>query len=237
MSYTREFFSGQREGSRRSAALVLPGVLDRVRPATAIDVGCGVGPWTRVLLDAGVDAVGVDGDYVDRAQLEIPAERFLAADLESPRWGIDRSFDLAISLEVAEHLSPAAGPGFVASLTRLAPVVLFSAAVPWQGGEAHLNERWQSFWAAEFARHGFAPYDVVRPALWSDGRVEPWYRQNTLLYARADAAARLGLGEAVCPQLLDVVHPQLFLLKQHFPPRGAIWRRVGALLRRTTTSG
>jgi hypothetical protein len=84
-----------------------------------------------------------------------------------------------MSLEVAEHLPPDRSNSFIAELTALAPVALFSAAIPQQGGTDHINERWQSYWAGLFKKRGFSPLDVIRPAVWENDAVERWYRQNT----------------------------------------------------------
>jgi len=181
--------------------------LDIVHPETAVDVGCGHGAWARVLLDHGIDTLGVDGDYVDRAALLIPPDRFVARDL-ARGFNLDRTFDLAISMEVGEHLPPGWTDGFVQELTRIAPVVLFSAAIPMQGGTQHVNERWQSEWAARFAARGYDVFDVVRPRVWTDSDVEMWYSQNTLLYVRGDLVAGLELPERA--RLVDVVHPQTY---------------------------
>ena len=95
--------------------------------------------------------------------------------------------DLAICLEVAEHLTPAAGARLVKTLCSVAPVVLFSAAIPAQGGTNHINEQWQSHWADEFAAHGFDCFDPIRPEIWNDRDVFPWYRQNILLFVSRSA--------------------------------------------------
>ena len=47
---------------------------------------------------------------------------------------------------MAEHLSPEAGAGLVASLARHGDVLLFSAASPGRGGEFHVNERSPEYW-------------------------------------------------------------------------------------------
>ena len=71
-----------------------------------------------------------------------------------------------------------------ADLVALAPHVLFSAAVPGQGGNNHINEQWQSYWADRFAAHGYGPRDIVRPAVRDDRSVAYWYRQNAVLYSK-----------------------------------------------------
>ena len=173
-SYDAAFFAALTEGSRRSADRIVPVVVDVIAPRSVIDVGCGTGEWLAAFRAAGIeDVLGLDGDYADRAQLHIPASAFEAVDLSQPL-RIARRFDLAISLEVAEHLPPERGESFVADLAALAPVVLFSAAVPDQGGIDHIAERWQDEWAVLFARHGLRPLDVVRPVVWDDENVENW---------------------------------------------------------------
>ena len=125
---------------------------------SVVDVGCGDGSWLFVLQeDYGKDDIlGIDGPWIHEDQLNIPKECFLRAPLDESL-PIDRKFDMAISLEVAEHLPEARAEGFVEDLTRLAPLVLFSAAVPGQGGTNHVNEQWQDYWIALFGARGFLP--------------------------------------------------------------------------------
>lgn len=211
--YNRAFYERQRGGSYTSAVIILGHLRSLLPFASVVDVGCGAGTWVKALLEAGVaEVLGIDGAYAQDS-LQIPADRFLAADLREPI-ALDRRFDLALSMEVAEHLPSARAEGFIADLVQLAPAVLFSAAIPLQGGTAHINERWQGFWADLFAQHGYRAYDVIRPAVWTDRRVEVWYRQNTLLFLAADHPQRAAVAaaEAALPRQLSLVHPELFPL-------------------------
>ncbi|MFN0010562.1 MAG: class I SAM-dependent methyltransferase [Phycisphaerales bacterium] len=187
--YQPEFFAGFSEASRASARVVLPLVRSWLNPASVVDVGCGTGGWLAVWLELGVENVrGIDGDYVLPEQLEIPHNQFTTADVAAPI-SMSERFDLAMCLEVAEHLPPAAGETLVASLAGLADAILFSAAVPGQGGTGHVHERWPDYWAGLFAAHGFVVVDAVRPVIWADERVSWWYRQNTLLFLRPERLA------------------------------------------------
>jgi SAM-dependent methyltransferase len=213
--YTADFFTAHRESARRSARVVVPLVLERVAARSVIDVGCGDGTWLSVFREHGIDDVyGVDGDYVARAQLEIPRERFHPHDLSRPLH-LTRTFDLAVSLEVAEHLPADAADDFIASLARLAPIVLFSAAAPYQGGEHHVNEQWPAYWAGRFVRHDFVPVDCLRQRIWAHPEVEWWYAQNTFLYV---ARKRLETDPILAreyttagPVALALVHPRRFV--------------------------
>jgi 2-polyprenyl-3-methyl-5-hydroxy-6-metoxy-1,4-benzoquinol methylase len=160
--YTRGYYKKKQVAARRSAEEVIPLVLELLQPASAVDVGCGAGTWLSVLVEHGVrDILGLDGSHIDHAVLEIPAERFRDFDLSRP-FRLDRRFDLVLSLEVAEHLPPECAEGFVASLVSLGEFVLFSAAIPSQGGRGHVNEQWPDYWARRFQEHGHVAIDCIR---------------------------------------------------------------------------
>ena len=209
--YDDDFYSEQGDGSYRSASIVVPILIDALKPRSVIDVGCGTGTWLHAFAEHGVDDfLGLDGDYVPRDKLRIPASRFQPGDLTDIA-PVGRCFDLAISLEVAEHLPAESGEQFVSFLTSAADIVVFSAAIPNQGGTTHLNEQWQNHWAAKFANVGFSAYDFVRPAIWNNDDVEFWYRQNMITYAHQRAADALRLAErSRLAGPLDLVHPKLF---------------------------
>jgi 2-polyprenyl-3-methyl-5-hydroxy-6-metoxy-1,4-benzoquinol methylase len=59
---------------------------------------------------------------------------------------LEKEFDLVVSLEVAEHLPASAADQFVNTLVKHGKKILFSAAIPGQGGQDHLNEQWPDYW-------------------------------------------------------------------------------------------
>jgi cyclopropane fatty-acyl-phospholipid synthase-like methyltransferase len=184
--YTDEFYGARQKSARRSAREIVPLVLNLMKPQSVIDVGCGVGTWLSVFKEYGVENfLGVDGDWLDKRMLEIPEERFLSFDLNQPFY-VDKTFDLVVSLEVAEHLLPDSAETFIDSLTQLAPVILFSAAIPHQGGTSHVNERWPDYWTKHFGDRGYAVVDCIREKVWDNDNVDWWYAQNTLVYAKWD---------------------------------------------------
>jgi len=182
VSYSNRFFAHHSDGSARSAAIVVPIVLSLLQVNSVIDVGCGVGPWAAEFLASGVsDVWGVDGDYVDRSRLRIPSDRFLTRDVANPVQ-FDRTFDLAVCLEVAEHLPESRAYGLVTDLTSMAPCVLFSAALPGQAGTHHMNEQYLPYWVDLFQRVGYEGADPIRPWILGNSSVEWWYQQNIVMF-------------------------------------------------------
>jgi len=241
-TYLQDSYRNWRDPSKRSARAVVPLVLEWVQPSSVVDVGCGLGMWASSFVELGVETVhGMDGPDVPTSELLIPKEDFVAVDLSNFVESA-RSYDLVVSLEVAEHLHGASAKGFVKTLTSLGPVVLFSAAIPHQRGANHLNEQWPSYWARLFAGRGYRAVDCVRPRIWNDESVEPYYCQNTILYVREEkladypALARRALPPGDLP--LSLVHPHYYLKRSSFQDTSLKWwgfklrHYVSAALRR-----
>jgi SAM-dependent methyltransferase len=190
-AYGDRFFDYQQAGALTSARAVTPLVLSHLEARSVLDVGCGAGAWVRAYLDAGLrDVMGVDGDYVSPARLMFPPAHFRAIDV-ARRFDLGRRFDLVQCLEVAEHLDPQTSATLIDNLTAHAPVVLFSAAPPGQGGEHHVNEQPYEFWRSLFEQRGYLLFDFVRKHILGRADVEPWYRYNTLLFVDGDAVSKL----------------------------------------------
>jgi len=58
-------------------------------------------------------------------------------------------------------------------------VVVFSAAIPFQQGDGHINEQWPSFWSNLFAAHGYDCLPDLRHRAWSNPSIEVWYSAKT----------------------------------------------------------
>lgn len=215
--YDETFYNTYAASSARSAAKVVPHILQLFSPKSVVDVGCGIGTWLSVFEKQGVkDIFGIDGDYVNRNQLLINQRYFLSHDLTYPLPKEKfRSFDLAISLEVGEHLPHESADQFVSTLVSLAPIVLFSAAIPHQGGTYHINEQWPNYWAKLFRNKGYVTLDLLRSHIWGDPQVEYYYAQNSLLYIEASYLEKFpNLKEYIVSadnEMLSRVHPVKWL--------------------------
>ena len=214
-SYSHEFYDELSDTALPSARRIVPLIRDMLSVDSVVDIGCGSGGWLSVFRDSGASRVlGIDGDWLNEQQLLIPTACFRRMPL-GERLPIDEQFDLAICLEVAEHLPASRADSLVFDLCQLAPVVLFSAAIPFQGGVNHINEQWPSYWADRFEHLGYRTIDVFRLSLWEDTEVTWWYKQNLLLFAaEGSLAENYKLAEAQkltqCPPL-RLIHPDKYL--------------------------
>jgi SAM-dependent methyltransferase len=229
-SYSRDFFTNLSEGSGASAAIVVPLVLSLLPARSVIDVGCGVGTWAAQFLANGItDVWGVDGDYVDRSQLRIPLDRFLPHDLANSL-ALDRSYDLAVCLEVAEHLPASRAAGLVADLTRLAPCVLFSAAIPGSPGTHHINSQYLTYWVELFRACRYEGIDPIRPLIWGNEQVEWYYQQDIVMFLNQGHA----LLERGFPKPQSIVHPVMYdSLVHRSPSLGTIARALPSAIARS----
>ena len=238
-NYCAAFYEAIEPGATTSAEVIVPLTMQLLEPRSVLDVGCGRGVWLKAFQRAGVRILkGIDGPHVERDDLLIGPEQFVAMDLRNPA-PVDGHFDLAVCLEVAEHLPPSAGTGLVKLLTQAAPVVLFAAAIPGQGGTGHINERWPEYWRRLFAEDGYQLTDPIRPYVWSNQRVEWWYRQNMVMFCSpAVLEIRQHLKRHLCSDtdpVLEWVHRGMIRSDAMGSPSGRelcrmllrrVWRRV-----------
>lgn len=207
--YDDAFYDNQEQNSRAAASVVLTRLNADYHFSSVLDVGCGVGTWLSACVEMGkTDVLGVDGDYVNRDRLQIAKTAYQPHDLSKPL-DLGRRFDLVMSLEVAEHLPAETSETFVESLVRHGDAVLFSAAIPMQGGTHHVNEQWCEFWQGHFAKQGFEPVDFLRDALWHDPAVPFWYRQNMCFFRKKDASPPI-LSARHATEFPTRIHPEFY---------------------------
>jgi len=188
--YDENFYRFLASFAVRSAKQIVP-LLSPVLPINSVvDFGCGQGAWLNIWRKAGARVMGVDGPYIKAKHLMIDANEFCAADLSRPI-DLGRRFDVVQSLEVAEHLPASHASEFIGTLTAHGPLVMFSAAVPGQGGEHHVNEQPLEYWREKFGERRYVAIDCVRPQVIANLEVQDWYRYNIVLYAEESYLATL----------------------------------------------
>lgn len=197
---------------------IVPILTKLFNPQSVIDVGCGLGTFLHIFQKNGVSKIhGLDGSWVNKELLSrnIDISNFEEVNLEQT-YKSNYKYDLAISLEVAEHISPDYASNFVETLTKLSDIIIFSAAPPYQGGQNHINEQWPDFWEELFFEKDYVMIDAIRPLIWDNKDIFFWYKQNMFIVVKR------GLEKEIIDKVKTFyspynvtrrVHPDLFLHK------------------------
>jgi hypothetical protein len=213
--YGDGFYKSQMDGSLSSARRFVDHLSLIFKPHSVVDLGCGRGTWLKAFKDCGAEkVVGFDGSWNSQDNMVDQSIVFFSVDLNKPLAAQEEKYDLAISLEVAEHLEESCAATFVESLAKLSDVVMFGAAYTGQGGTNHINEQPCTYWAKIFKEHDYMPYDLFRPQFWGNPDVDFWYQQNTFLYVKGTSALHQKLSDAGYQPLkniafMDCIHPIL----------------------------
>ena len=181
--YNEFFFKDRQNISLLSASIIVPEIINIFEPNSVVDFGCGMGEWLKIFKDNNIDDIlGIDGYHINKDNLLINKKNFIAHDLNK---AIEiKKFDLAICLEVAEHLDYLSSETIVNSLVQSSDNIVFSAAIPGQGGTGHINEQPHSFWANKFIDHGYIVSDYLRIKFMENKKIPFWYRQNILIFSK-----------------------------------------------------
>ena len=232
--YNRSFHANREANTRNSAKNILKIVLDVFDVKSVCDVGGGIGVWEKEYMkqrgEREQEVLLLDGDYIDEKDLTISPKYFKKVDLEQ-RFSMERRFDLALSLEVAEHLTVKRAESFIEDLTKLSDVILFSAAISKQGGAGHINEQPVSYWKSIFEENGYTAFDIIRPNIQNEEDVLSWYKQNTMVYVKKDSPLVDKFARVKCPPVIDYVAIDLYIPKAKELERihNSIWGKLWAV--------
>lgn len=173
--YTASYYESITEEAVRSRDEVFK-ILGIRETDFVLDVGCGVGQW-------GINYKGLYSgiDFnIPKEKLLIPESNYFEWDLRKPIEIEVRKADYVLCLEVAEHIEEQYADVLIDNLCALGDTIIFSAAIPYQGGTGHCNEKFQSYWGEKFAERGYRGevFNEIR----NNKSICLWYRQNTIIY-------------------------------------------------------
>ena len=202
--YTKVFYSELERASISSAKVIVPLLVERYNPTSVIDFGCGTGAFVQEFLDTQVvNVIGLEGKWALELD-SIRNQKWLQICDLNDRLDFDKKYDLAICLEVAEHLDETNSTNLIESLVFAADRVIFSAAIPGQPGTDHINLQFPEYWAEKFHDYGFCLEWDPRPSIWNELEIAPWYKQNILVYSKF----KTGDSEIIYPKRM--FHPDIF---------------------------
>ncbi len=196
-------------GSILAAKAVVPIVCEIIgTPDSIVDLGGGTGAWSKAFKDFGVNKIRcIDHPSAAADGLLIEIDEFIAKDLACDKLSPICS-DLAISVEVLEHLPEARSAALVDFLTSSAPIVLFSAAIPGQQGVHHVNEQFRWYWSELFLSRGFEERDCIRKGILFNENIPFWYRQNLTLFVDTRKVNSIPIAHFL-PNDFELVHREV----------------------------
>lgn len=173
----------------RNAPRIAESILADLRPQSVVDVGCGTGALLAALQSRGCEVLGLENSAAALRYCRARDLRVMAFDLrrdmivELPR------FDVAVSMEVAEHLPESCAERYLRVLTGLSDSVVFTAAQPGQGGTDHVNEQLPSYWISRSETLGYEFQETLserwRKAWREAGTVRKWYWRNLMIFRKS----------------------------------------------------
>jgi SAM-dependent methyltransferase len=155
--YNNKFFKNTIKYEADSAAEFVEVVLKYYNPQNIVDIGCGVGIYLKEFNQKGIaDLLGVDGSPAARDEFLLSPEKLIIFDL-AKKYKFEKKFDLALCLEVAEHLREEDADTLVETIIGASDNIIFSAAVPGQGPRSigHINEQPPEYWIEKFANKNY----------------------------------------------------------------------------------
>jgi SAM-dependent methyltransferase len=221
--YDAEFYADMEISSVTSAKEIVPMLLNLYHPDSIVDFGCGTGAFAVEFLQNGIkDVIGYEGDWMRTAKTLLQKDRFIYVDFKD-EIKPSRKYDMCLCLEVAEHIDHSSARTLISSLTALSQRIVFSAAIPHQGGNHHINEQWPEYWAHLFAEKGYILAWDPRISIWNNSKIASCYRQNLLVFEKSSES------EINVP--LSLVHPEAWNLGMKYR-KVPIWLRALQLLPR-----
>lgn len=195
--YSRKFYSSVDDRAGATAEEVFKVINMYLRTESILDVGCGSGAWLEAGFKLGVKrATGVDLwssiEVVEnnpnlKPNIADNTLKLIVRDFVEDSTTEFIKSDLAMCLEVVEHLPEHVGRNLVQRLTESANFIVFSGAQPGQGGTYHINEQPLTYWVEEFKKYGFNVYDPFRLTLQNQSNLPRFYALNTLLFVNQNA--------------------------------------------------
>ena len=191
MKYSKAFYDSVTSRAALAADMASEHLCRAINFRSIIDIGCGEGIWLKTFAEksSAAELVAVDlpgSTFKGLASIKSKIE-CIATDLANTTQLPNRIFDLVICVEVIEHVSKEYMVALLDYVTKHSIFLLFSGAVPGQGGTHHVNEQPMTYWHKQLASRGFVQMDIVRPLLMQQNGVPFYYQNNVFLYFNPDA--------------------------------------------------
>lgn len=228
-NYPESFYSSVTKRAQASSEIVAEILQDVLKPRSIIDVGSGEGAWINTMshrFPSALDLTAIDlqphrSEYFEQLSSSKLNFEFILRDFEKDHTLPNQNYDLAICLEVLEHLQTQTAEQLAAEFAKNCSVLIFSAAVKGQGGTGHINENSLDYWIRLFQQNDFIALDILRPKLARNKQVPDYYKQNMILLWHPENCIKnntvFDLEALLIKNPIAVADTRKFLMKlQHF---------------------
>jgi len=189
--YNKRFYEKSIRVDRMPSYITIAEYLNNTYgPKSVIDYGCGCGWILYYLKKAGVERIcGIEPSLAamevqtDSMIKEAVFQKYLHVPLEMP----SIYFDMALCVEVAEHINEVFSNVFISNITSRTNFLVFSVATPGQGGVGHVNEHPWNYWFKNFQVVGFVEREKETVAIQQHlkkNRAKSWYSNNIRILRR-----------------------------------------------------
>ena len=186
VEYSEHFYKSVTSRALTASEVIANTLLQNCNPNSIIDIGAGDGSWIVTLASKSeakrliaVDLPGSNFESIKNSNKTIEVQTI---DFEQEMIQNGEPYDLAICVEVIEHISSDRALRLLDWMSENCRAIIFSGATPGQGGTHHINEQSQSYWIGSMSKRGFIPIDNMRPQLINNKKVASYYRNNIFLY-------------------------------------------------------
>jgi SAM-dependent methyltransferase len=177
------------DGFAQQAAPIFADLISKdFHPRRMVDVGCGTGALIQALTATGCECKGLE--YADAAIKTCQARGLNVRKFDIESEIVETTsgeFDVVTSMEVGEHLPKEKADRYIVLLTSLAPVVIYTAAIPGQGGSDHVNEQPHEYWIEKFERRGYR-YEKGQSERWrketKEREMPYFYSDNIMIFQK-----------------------------------------------------
>jgi hypothetical protein len=155
-----------------------------LNPEFVVDLGCGPGMYVHALNEIDVEAVGYDTDERIKDKQNLYQQSIF--DLDS----ISGIANVALCIEVAEHIKEKLSRQIVKSCLGILErrgILIWSAAIPGQGGVGHINCQPKEYWHNIFRACGAIRLHELEEDMLSSirrGYHMGWFTQNAMIFMK-----------------------------------------------------
>lgn len=187
--YSKTYYASLNKEESDQAKMLAKILTKLYNPKSVVDIGCGTGLYLapfNIEIKYGVDISAVAFD----PELKKESSRnLIVKDLTKPK-AIPLKTDLAICLEVVEHVGDENVEVLMDNIVSASDILVVTSAPPGQAGLNHVNCQPQEYWQKKFEARGFHrdyhdEYQIVSYLMGVPHTV--WIIRNLMVYKKNES--------------------------------------------------